>query len=761
MLDVFIDRVIRWRWGIILGSVVALLLIASGARFLGFDNSYKVFFKPDNPQLMAFDALQNTYTKSDNVLFAFAPKDGNVFTPDTLVAIQELTAAAWKIPYSTRVDSITNYQHTEAQGDDLTVSDLVADPRLLTPDQIAKIRDIALHEPLLVEQTISPRGDVTSVNVTVNLPGKSPSESSEVTEYARQLIRDVENRHPDIKIYLNGMVVFSNAFGEASMHDMQTLVPLMYGVIMLVALFTLRSFSGVVVTMLVIAASILAAMGVTGWLGIKLTPPSASAPTVIMTLAIADSIHILLSMFHYMREGMAKREALVASMKLNMMPVFLTTLTTVVGFLTLNFSAVPPFRDLGNITAIGITFAWLFSIILLPALIMVLPLRIKAGTKDVSYGWTNHLGAFVVRRRKSLLWGMALSTIVLLAFIPRNEINDQFSKYFDPSMEIRQSTDFITQHLAGSDMIEYSLPAGESGGINEPAYLQQVEAFANWYRAQLGVTHVSSITDVVKRLNKNMHGDDPTYYRVPESRDLAAQYLLLYEMSLPFGLDLNDQISVDKSATRMRVVMQDLSSRDFIALEARAQAWLNEHTPRIASIGTGPTLMFAHVGQLNISSMINGNLASLVLVSGLLLFAFRSMRIGLISLLPNLVPIGMAFGLWGMLVGNIGLSLAVVTSLTFGIVVDDTIHFLSKYLHARRELKQDSEAAVRYAFNTVGSAMWSTSLILVAGFLVLALSDFKLNADMGLLSALTIAIALVTDYFLLAPLLMKYDRSKP
>ena len=171
MLDVFIDRVIRWRWGIILGSVVALLLIASGARFLGFDNSYKVFFKPDNPQLMAFDALQNTYTKSDNVLFAFAPKDGNVFTPDTLVAIQELTAAAWKIPYSTRVDSITNYQHTEAQGDDLTVSDLVADPRLLTPDQIAKIRDIALHEPLLVEQTISPRGDVTSVNVTVNLPG--------------------------------------------------------------------------------------------------------------------------------------------------------------------------------------------------------------------------------------------------------------------------------------------------------------------------------------------------------------------------------------------------------------------------------------------------------------------------------------------------------------------------------------------------------------------------------------------------------------
>ena len=158
--------------------------------------------------------------------------------------------------------------------------------------------------------------------------------------------------------------------------------------------------------------------------------------------------------------------------------------------------------------------------------------------------------------------------------------------------------------------------------------------------------------------------------------------------------------------------------------------------------------------------MLIGNLLSLVLTSALLIVTMRSLRIGLISLIPNLIPIGMAFGVWGIFVGNVGLSLAVVTSLTFGIVVDDTIHFLSKYLHARRELKQDAETAVRYAFNTVGSAMWSTSVILVAGFLILALSDFKLNSDMGMLSALTIAIALATDYFLLAPLLMKYDRSK-
>lgn len=759
MLDVFIERIIRWRWWIILLSLVALALIASGARNLGFDNSYRVFFKPDNPQLVAFDALQNTYTKTDNVLFAVAPKDGDVFTRETLAAIAELTAAAWKLPYATRVDSLTNYQHTEVQGDDLNVHDLVDDPLQLTPAQIAKIRDIALHEPLLVNRAISPSGDITGINVTINLPENAATEVGTITAQARKLAQGIEKKYPHVKIHLNGMVPFSNAFSEASMHDMQTLVPLMYGIIMLVAMFALRSVSGAIATMLVIISSIIAAMGMTGWLGIKLTPPSASAPTVIMTLAIADSIHILLSMLHYMRKGMGKAEAMAASLKLNMMAVFLTSLTTVIGFLTFNFSAVPPFRDMGNIVAIGVVFAWLFSVVLLPALIMVLPIRVRVGV-DSSYGWTDRLGAFVVRRSRPLLWTTALLSIGAAAFIPRNEINDQFTKYFGHSMEIRQSTDLITARLVGSDMIEYSLPAGDSGGINEPAYLDRVEAFANWYRTQPGVTHVSTINDVVKRLNKNMHGDDPAYYRVPESRELAAQYLLLYEMSLPFGLDLNDQINVDKSATRMRVIMKDLSSQDFIDLEARAQTWLHSHAPSLVSIGTGPTLMFAHIGQLNIKSMISGNLIALILVSGLLFFALRSARIGLISLLPNLVPIAVAFGIWGFFVGNIGLSLAMVTSLTFGIVVDDTIHFLSKYLHARRDLKQNTEAAVRYAFNTVGSAMWSTSLILVAGFLVLTLSDFKLNSDMGAMAALTITVALLTDYFLLSPLLLKFDRSK-
>jgi len=168
--------------------------------------------------------------------------------------------------------------------------------------------------------------------------------------------------------------------------------------------------------------------------------------------------------------------------------------------------------------------------------------------------------------------------------------------------------------------------------------------------------------------------------------------------------------------------------------------------------------MFAHIGSRNIRSMLTGTTVALVLISLILVFALRSVKIGLVSMIPNLAPAAMSFGLWGILVGEVGLGLSIVTSMTLGIVVDDTVHFLSKYLRARREQNLGSQDAVRYAFSTVGTALWVTSLVLIAGFLVLTHSPFKLNADMGLLTAITIAFALAADFLFLPPLLMKVDK---
>ncbi|PCJ59116.1 MAG: RND transporter [Rhodospirillaceae bacterium] len=750
----YANWVIRYRFVVMVGCILVTVLAGLGMGRLQFEKDYRVYFGENNPQLQAFEALQAIYGRNDNVLFVLAPKDGRVFTRETLAAVRELTEEAWKTPHSTRVDSITNYQHTRAEGDNLIVSDLVPDATKLSPETLAEIRRVALGEPLLLRRLISETAHVTGINVTIYLKRKNPKAEEETVAYARKLAEKIRGAHPNVAVYLSGLVMLNAAFAEASIADMENLTPLMYGILLVAMILMLRSFAGVLGTVSIILLAVVTAMGLAGWLGILLTPSSVGAPTVIMTLAVADSVHILISMFAAMGRGMNRNEALVESLRINMQPVFLTSLTTVIGFLTMNFSDAPPFQDLGNITAMGVVAAFFYSILFLPALVASLPVRVPAKTRTTGTPM-NALANFVIARRKPLLYGMSALIVLVSLMIPRIEFNDEWVGYFDEKMEFRQHTDFVMNNLTGISIIDYSLEAAESGGIAEPDYLENVARFTEWYRQQPGVIHVNTLTDTFKRLNKNMHGDDPDWYRLPSSRELAAQYLLLYELSLPFGLDLNNQINIDRSAARFVVTTENMNTEALKNLAARSEAWLRENTPsHMWAEGSGGSIMFAHISERNIRSMLIGTSLAVLLIGLTLVLALRSIKIGMLSMIPNLVPMLLAFGLWGAVVGQINVSAAIVAAICLGIVVDDSVHFLSKYLRAMREMKLTSEDAVHYAFATVGKAMVTTSVILILGFLVLTLSTFQVNVTFGLLSAVTIALALLSDFLFLPPLLM-------
>ena len=763
MKEHYSQMIFRWRWMIILLTLITVATAGSGARFLRFDTDYRIFFSKDNPQLLAFDNIQNTYTKNDNVLFVLAPKSGKIFTPETLEIIQKLTKDAWQIPYSLRVDSITNFQHTRADGDDLMVTDLVENPKTLNTDQLAEIHSIALKEPRLIHNLIAPAADVSGVNVTIQLPGKDQAkEVPEVAMFVENMAKKLRIDHPDLTVHLTGMTMMNNAFPASAKRDMTTLVPIMFLVVILTLGIIMRSFSATVATVLVILFSIITAMGLTGWVGIDLTGPTSSAPTIILTMAVADSVHVLVSFLFILRKNgdNDKRKAMTESLRINFNPVFLTSATTAVGFLSMNFGDVPPFRDLGNIVTMGVIAAYVYSITFLPALMMILPVRETAATTNKIGENMDRFADFVVKQRSKLLWGMSAVVLVLVSFVPNNELNDEFVKYFSRNIDFRVATDFASERLTGIYRIDYSLESGSPNGIADPEFLKHVEAFSQWYRQQPETNHVNTISDIFKRLNRNMHGDDPAWYRLPEARDLAAQYLLLYEMSLPYGLDLNNQINQDKSATRFSITVQNLSTNHFLALVDRAKIWMQTNLPPTMQVeAASPSVMFAHIGKRNIRSMLVGTTIALVLISIILIFSLRSLKIGLISLIPNLVPVAMAFGLWGILVSEIGLALSIVAGITLGIVVDDTIHFLSKYLRARREDNLNSQEAVRYAFRTVGSALLTTSIILVCGFFVLTFSDFKLNSGMGMMTAITILFALIADFLLLPPILMKLEKT--
>jgi len=761
MMETYSSFILRYRWLVIALTLVAVGLMARGAGFLTFTNDYRVFFSEDNPQLVAFENLQNTYSKNDNVMMILAPKSGEVFSRESLAAVEWLTEEAWQTPYSFRVDSLSNYQHTFSEFDDLVVTDLVRGAESLSDAQLAEIRDIALNEPLLVNRIIAPDAEVTGVNITVELKGENQTtENPEVVNFVRDLRERFVERYPDFEVKLTGVIMMNNAFPEASQHDMQTLVPIMFLIFLVVLFLLTRGLSGTFVTLLIILFSNIGAMGLAGWMGIALTPPSFSAIMIIPTMAIADSVHLLLSFSNMLHKGESKREAMMDALRINMQPIFLTSVTTMIGFMSMNFSDAPPFRDLGNIVAMGVGLAFVFSVTFLPAMMMVLPVKAKAKQSRGERSM-DRFADFVIQKRKILMPSMIGLIVLLAVFVPNNELNDAFVKYFSEEIEFRRDSDYAAEHLSGLYLIDYSLEAGEAGAISEPQYLQHIEDFSNWLREQPEVIHVNVLSDVFKRLNRNMHGDDDAKYTLPDERDLAAQYLLLYEMSLPYGLDLNNQINIDKSSTRMTVMLYNLTTRQVLDLEVRVQDWFEDNLPpEMHTFGASPTVMFSHIGYRNIRSMLTGTTLALVLISFLMIFALRSLKIGLLSLIPNLTPAIMAFGAWGLAVGEVGLALSVVTGMTLGIVVDDSVHFLSKYLRARREKGLDAEQAVRYAFNTVGLALVVTSIVLVAGFMVLSQSAFKLNSDMAFMTAVTIAFALITDFLLLPALLIKLDKNK-
>ncbi|EGQ7684898.1 TPA: MMPL family transporter [Vibrio parahaemolyticus] len=743
---------------VLLATIFLIIVATIGGKNLYFRGDYDIFFDGTNKQLLAFDEIQTTFAKTDNLAIVIAPEDGDIFTPQTLSLIQKITVDAWQVPYSSRVDSIANYQHTEAFDDELLVEDLLYSEYELTPERISKVKSIALSEPVLKSALVSEKGDVTVVNITVQLPEMDKTaEVEEVVSSINAMIDRYQRAYPDVTFHKAGIIAMNHAFMTAAQDDSSTLVPTMLVVILVFLTIMLRSILSVIATLIVIIGSVMATMGISGWAGMFLSTATVNVPTLIMTLAVADCVHVIATMRQSMKNGFTKAQSIERSIALNFVPILITSVTTAIGFLMMNMSDSPVLRDFGNLSALGVMVACFLSVTLLPALLKLLPIHVKMEMSQDQKHFMDRLGDFVVSQRRALLPLSVAVIVVCASLIPLNKVNDESVEYFGQRNEFRQAADFMEERISGMTNISIAIKTNESQGIADPDFLNTIGEFSSWLRDQPETDHVATLADVYKRLNKNMHGDDEAYYLLPQERELAAQYLLLYEMSLPYGLDLNNQINVDKSSIKMVLTVANLGSVELVDLENRIYQWFAERAPQYQVVASSPSLMFAHIGETNMASMLSTLPITLVLISALLIFALRSVRLGLISLMPNIAPAVIGFGLWALISGEINLGLSVVVTLTLGIVVDDAVHFLSKYQRARRE-GQTAEQAVRYAFHTVGRALWITTVVLVAGFSVLAMSSFRLNADMGQLSAIVIFIALVVDFLFLPTLLMLFDK---
>lgn len=761
MLENYIRWIIKQRKWLAAMLVFLVVIISFGASKLTFTSDFRAYFGPENPQLLAFEAMEKTFSKQENVYFYIHAKQGDLFTNQGLQLIERLTDEGWQLPYSQRVTSLQNYQHTDVEVDDLLIDYLYYDALELDESQLKKIKHIALSEPTLMHRLISEDGASTGVSVRTVLPdGQSMTTSKVAVAAARTLAEQIRPEFPQFEILVGGSLTSNVTMGEAIKQDIENLLGLSYLVMIITMVVLLRTFSGMLLTLMIISFSVLSTMGLFGWLGFTMTPPTGFVPTAILTIAVADTIHILISYYYELNHGKTKFEAIQEALRINFSPVFITSITTVIGVLCLNTSDSPPYRDMGNMIAAGVFFAWLYSISFLPAMLALMPApkgKVNNGKPSMMMGVANA----VIRFYKPLFVIMAIFIVIIGSQLNKNSITERWHEFFDTSFEVRNTLEATNETLGGLHRIFFVLDSQQEGGINNPEYLQQTDDFVQWLKTQDKVSSVDSITDIIKRLNKNLHGNDEDWFKIPEKRELAAQYLLLYELSLPLGLGLDDTINNARSASRLTVSFEKADSIYILELEQKALAWLKNNAPAITiNEGTGLDIVFANLTFRNIGSMMDGTSIALVLISFLLIFALRSFKIGLISLIPNIMPAVLAYGIWGIINGQIDTAVSVVVCLSLGIVVDDTVHFLSKYLRARREQGLNTEDAIRYAFNTVGNALIVTSTVLVGGFLVMQFSHFNPSNNMGMLLAITILVALLVDFLFLPPLLMFLDRKK-
>jgi predicted RND superfamily exporter protein len=760
----FIRHVVEKPKRFVLASLVLFIISAMGNPYYQNTLDYHFFFSDDNPQLAAFDKLQDDYSKTEAVFIAIAPEDGDVFTAENLAIIEKFTKQAWTTPYSLRVDSLTNFQYTIGTEEGLDITDLFENSESMTPEVLAKRKAFALKEPSLVNALVSSDGRVAGVRLTINMPGiNHEKETPEVVLYVRKLAADIEQQHPGIDFYLSGQIVVDQSFPEATEADFNFVWPAFLVVMMVLLAVIYQGVLFMVVTIVTGLLAIGAGLGLVGWTELKVNAAITAAPVMILTLAIADCIHILSNYTHELRLGNTKQASMITSLRINFIPVLLTTFMTALGFLTLHFNDSPPYQALGYVVASGVIYAMVFAIIFLPALLMLIPHKMPKVEKhaDQRSHKMEKLAGFVIRSNKWLPWLVGGVALFFVCSVSLNEINDNPVNYFGEKQKIRQHLDFVNSNITGIGALNYSLDSGEEGGVANPEYLRKVDAFSQWLKAQPDVLQVDTFADIIKRLNKSLHADNDDFYRIPDSREEIAQYILLYELSLPNGMDMNNVITSQKSASRVRVAMTNTEGRYHIDLDRKAIEWLKTNTPETMwAEGASAPLMFAHIGKRSIDGMLGGLIGALFIMSGLLIFILRSSKLAIISLVSNVIPVAMGFGLWGWVNGYVDLGITVTLGIAFGIVVDDTIHFLSKYQRARKDLGYATEEAISYAFSTVGVALLVTTVVLVSGFAMLGFSDMNITANMAILTTVTIAFAFIVDFFLVPGLLLKFDKDK-
>jgi len=753
-MHTYLALIKRFRWLIAIGIPIIVIALATNLKHLEMDGSYRIWFGEDSKILTDYDDFRRTFGNDDSLIISFQDQNG-IFTPKALASIDRITQALWRMKYIARVDSITNYQYIHANAeepDDIIVEDFIQDIPHATPEYLANKKAIALHDPLVVDGFVSRDGTTTMIAARLTPKVNDDSDKSmEIMKLVREILAP-EIKRTGYKYWLNGGPPLNEAFVTVAMADM-IFVPIILLASILLLLLLFRRVSGALIPIGVVSFTFLTVLAIQVLLGYKLNNFTINLPVFIIAIGIADAVHIYSVWLMMRQEGKSNEEATFLSLKKNFLPIFLTSLTTAIGFATLTISEVVPVFTLGIATASGAVLAFVISVVWMPAVLLLLTGKIK--TKAVATESSSKrlgYGRFILQNNKKIILLTSLLFGILSLGIGQVRIDSNTIRYFDKRVEIRQSTEFLMAHLTGPMAYEIVVDSGHKNGIKDPQFMQTVELFYQEFQAKFpDVRHLSSLVDTVKRFNKVVNHQD----EIPDNQNLIAQYLLLYSLSLPQGMEINDKMDINEQKLRITAQVNIVDTSKDLTMIHYVHEWWSK-TPYRASV-QGQTAMFAYMQSDVTDTLIYSLSLAILLVSLVMLLIFKRFRLLWVFILPNILPVILVVGLMGWMGISIDIGVAIAGAIIIGVAVDDTIHFLVKYFEARRQglsMEETFDEVLRYA----GKAILFTTIILSTAFSLFAFSSFTPNQNFGIVTAFALMVALVVDLLLLPALLSLADR---
>ncbi|MEN8136259.1 MAG: MMPL family transporter [Thermodesulfobacteriota bacterium] len=772
-----------WSLMLMLGLTFAL---AAQLPKTTIDTRDESFFYKDDPALVSYNNFRDQFGTDDAFIITLRPKKGldrRFFTFLSLLH-HELEA---KVPYLDEISSLVNARLVRAEGDTLVVEDLLADlPK--SAAGTARILELIDHYPMYDKLLISEDRSLVSIMIRAQAIRELPesellagfddamidtrkdsekylsnSESTEITK----AIKEVLDRYRDeeIEIFFSGTPAVIAELQASIEKDLRTLVPLAALLILTFLALLFRRVSGVVYPTLVVFLSLFSTLGFMALVNIPITMLTQMLPSFLLIVGVGDSVHIMTIFYRIYRKTGDKESAIVDAVGFAGLPVLMTSLTTSCGLMSFVWADVASVAQLGYVAPLGVMLAFLYTVILLPALICIFPVKPGIPVPEHEIPVADRIFSWIARlttHRPFLVTGIS-SLLVLVAIFSASSVRFSHNglTWFPHDSDIRTSTRLMDTVNGGSVMLEVLIDTGKDNSLHDPNVLKSfAKASTEVPKIELhGIRAAKawSLADVVKETNRALHEDRNEAYTIPESRQLIAQELVLFEAS--GSDDLEDFTDMSYRTGRMSILAPFEDAILYKDYADELRDYFGQKFPGAEITLTGKIPLFVKLIKNIITSMAKSYVFALLVITILMIFMVGRVKIGLMSMIANVVPIIGVLGLMGLKGIPLDLSTMLVGSLILGLVVDDTIHFLH---HFRRAFDQtgELETAVRMTLYSTGRALVITSMVLCGGYFIYLLAYLESNVRFGLLTGCAVLFALAADFFLVPALLTITYRKK-